>query len=146
MALKDARGNLLGTDSAAARDAAETALWRMMSFYDPPLPDLDRAIAHDPHWPLPHVMKAGFLLSLTEPSMVPDARSHLERAQSLLAAAPLREHAHWEGAERVFRSSARSLESESVIVASVDRFTCMLQRQGYAATVAREVQSRSLRP
>ena len=41
MALKDARGNLLGTDSAAARDAAETALWRMMSFYDTPLDDLD---------------------------------------------------------------------------------------------------------
>src|SRR5687768_14105745 len=54
MALKDARGNLLGTDSAAALDAAETALWRMMSFYDPPLPDLDRAIELDPHWPLPH--------------------------------------------------------------------------------------------
>ena len=79
MALKDARGNLLGTDSAAARDAAETALWRMMSFYDPPLEDLDRAIAHDPRWPLPHVMKAGFLLSLTEPSKVAEARSRWAR-------------------------------------------------------------------
>src|SRR5512143_620049 len=101
MALKDARGNLLGTDSAAARDAVETALWRMMAFYDPPLPDLDRAIEHDPHWPLPHIMKAGFLLSLTEPSLRADARAHLERAQLLLTAAPARERAHWEATQRV---------------------------------------------
>jgi hypothetical protein len=100
MALKDVRGNLLGTDSAAACDAAETALWRMMSFYDPPLPDLDRAIDHDPHWSLPHTMKAGFLLSLTEPSMLPEARKHLERAQALLAAAPVRERAHHEATQR----------------------------------------------
>jgi hypothetical protein len=101
MALKDARGNLLGTDSAAARDAAESALWRMMSFYDPPIDDLDRAIAHDPRWPLPHVMKAGFLLSLTEPSLLPEARAHLERALPLLPAAPLRERAHHEATQRV---------------------------------------------
>ena len=101
MALKDARGNLLGTDSGAALDAAETALWRMMSFYDPPLPDLDRAIDLDPHWALPHTMKAGFLLSLTEPSLLPEARAHLERAQALLAAAPLRERAHHEATQRV---------------------------------------------
>ena len=101
MALKDTRGNLLGTDSAAARDATETALWRMMSFYDPPLGDLDRAIAHDPHWSLPHAMKAGFLLSLTEPSMVPEAHGHLERAQALLPAAPTRERAHVEATQRV---------------------------------------------
>ncbi|HEX6017851.1 MAG TPA: tetratricopeptide repeat protein [Burkholderiaceae bacterium] len=101
MALKDARGNLLGTDSAAARDAAESALWRMMSFYDPPLADLERAIELDPHWPLPHVMKAGFLLSLTEPSLRADARSELDRAQLLLAAAPARERTHWEATQRV---------------------------------------------
>ena len=101
MALKDARGNLLGTDSAPARDAAETALWRMMSFYDPPLPDLDRAIAHDPHWPLPHLMKAGFLLSLTEPSMVPEARAHLERGEALLPVALPRERVHAEATRRV---------------------------------------------
>src|SRR5262245_281697 len=101
MALKDLRGNLLGTDSPIARDAVETALWPTLSFYDPPLPDLDRAIADDPHWPLPHVMKAGFLLSLTEPSLLADARAHLERAQLLLAGAPARERAHWEATQRV---------------------------------------------
>jgi hypothetical protein len=56
MASRDARDNLLGTDSAVALAAAESALWRMMSFYDPPLDDLDRAIRADPRWPLPHVM------------------------------------------------------------------------------------------
>ncbi len=101
MASQDLRGNLLGTDSAVARDAAESALWRMMSFYEPPLDDLDRALAHDPHWSLPHVMKAGFLLSLTEPSMVLQARSHLERAAALLPAGPTRERVHLEATQRV---------------------------------------------
>ena len=52
-------------------------MWRMMSFYDPPLADLDAASAADPGWALPHVMKAGFLLSLTEPALVPEAAAHL---------------------------------------------------------------------
>ena len=70
MASPDPRGNPCGTRNAAARDAAEVALWRMMSFYDTPLADLDAASAHDPGWALPHVMRAGFLLSLTEPSLL----------------------------------------------------------------------------
>ena len=70
MASPDPRGNPCGTRSAAARDAAESALWRMMSFYDTPLADLDSASALDPGWALPHVMRAGFLLSLTEASML----------------------------------------------------------------------------
>ena len=44
MALTDLRGNPLGTNSGPARDAVERALWRMMSFYDTPLADLDAAI------------------------------------------------------------------------------------------------------
>jgi hypothetical protein len=43
----------------------------MMSFYDTPLADLDRAMAADPGWALPHIMKAGFLLSLTEAPLQP---------------------------------------------------------------------------
>ena len=70
MSHADPRGNPTGSASAAARDAAEQALWRMMSFYDTPLADLDAAIAADPGWALPHVMKAGFLLSLTEPGLL----------------------------------------------------------------------------
>ena len=36
----DLRGNPTGTASSAARDHAERALWRMMSFYGDPLADL----------------------------------------------------------------------------------------------------------
>src|SRR5687767_954153 len=55
--MRDVRGNPVGTTSVAALSAAEKALWRMMSFYDAPLADLDRAIADDPAWLLPRVMK-----------------------------------------------------------------------------------------
>jgi tetratricopeptide (TPR) repeat protein len=94
MACPDPRGNPCGTRSAAACDAAESAVWRMMSFYDTPLADLDAASAHDPGWALPHVMRAGFLLSLTEPSMLAEAASHLARARPLADSAPPRERAH----------------------------------------------------
>jgi tetratricopeptide (TPR) repeat protein len=91
----DLRGNPVGTASPAARDSAERALWRMMSFYDVPLPDLDAAIAADPDWALPHLMKAGFLLSLTEARFVGEARAHLQAGQDRLARRPLpREEAH----------------------------------------------------
>ncbi|MBL8332284.1 MAG: tetratricopeptide repeat protein [Rubrivivax sp.] len=94
--MNDARGLPLGTASAEARDAAETALWRMMAFYDVPLPDLDRAIEADPGWMLPHLMKAGFLLSLTEPALVPDALQHLEQARVRAKDGTARERAHLE--------------------------------------------------
>ena len=48
-----------------------------MSFYDTPLADLQAAEQADPGWAMPHAMKAGFLLSLTEPSLVEQARSSL---------------------------------------------------------------------
>lgn len=101
MASPDPRGNPCGTRSAAARDAAESALWRMMSFYDTPLADLDAASAHDPGWALPHVMRAGFLLSLTEASMLGEAAGHLQRARELATAAPPRERAHLEAVQQV---------------------------------------------
>ncbi len=98
---QDARGNPCGSGVAAARDAAEQALWRMMSFYDTPLADLDLAIAADPSWALPHVMKAGFLASLTEASLLPEATLHLQTAQALLTEAPPRERAHCAAVQHV---------------------------------------------
>jgi hypothetical protein len=92
----DARGNPVSTHSASALASAETALWRMMSFYDVPLADLDAAIEADPGWGLPHAMKAGFLLSLTEPALVPQAAGHLEAARALADHAAPRERAHLE--------------------------------------------------
>jgi len=96
MAFHDLRGNPSGSGLAAARDAVERALWRMMSFYDTPLADLDAAIAADPAWALPHTMKAGFLLSLTEPSLSAEAAAHLTQAATRLDGVPASERAHYE--------------------------------------------------
>ena len=80
--MQDRRGNPVGTASANALDAAEQAMWRMMSFYGTPGGDLDAALAADPAWALPTLMKAGFLLSLTEPSVLADARTLLASVQA----------------------------------------------------------------
>ncbi len=101
MAHPDARGNPSSSASPAARDAAEQALWRMMSFYEPPLADLDNAMQADPGWSLPHVMKAGFLLSLTEPGLLSEADAHLSHARALQAHATPREKAHLEATQFV---------------------------------------------
>jgi len=98
---RDVRGNPVGTSSAAALQAAEKALWRMMSFYDVPLADLDAAIAEDPAWLLPRVMKAGFLLSLTEPAQLDEARRLLDDAVALEADAPARERAHLAATQQI---------------------------------------------
>ncbi len=97
----DIRGNPCSSAHAAARDAAEQALWRMMSFYEPPLADLDAAMAADPAWALPHVMKAGFLLSLTEPALLTEADAHLSHARALANDATPREKAHLEATQAV---------------------------------------------
>lgn len=76
----------------------------MMSFYDTPLADLDAAMAADPAWALPHTMKAGFLLSLTEPGLLFEAAAHLSHARALAAAdaaTPERERLHIEALQRV---------------------------------------------
>ena len=97
----DARGNPCSSANPAARDAAEQALWRLMSFNEPPLADLDAAVQADPGWALPHIMKAGFLLSLTEPGLVGDASAHLSQARTLLQQATPREKAHLEATQCV---------------------------------------------
>ena len=72
-----------------------------MSFYDTPLADIDTAMAEDPGWALPHTMKAGFLLSLTEPALVPEAAAHLSQARALCRHAPAAERAHIEALQQV---------------------------------------------
>jgi len=101
MAHPDVRGNPCSSASPAARDAAEQALWRMMTFYEPPLADLDAAMQADPGWMLPHVMKAGFLLSLTEPGLMTEADAHLSHARALQQHATAREKAHLEATQLV---------------------------------------------
>ncbi len=97
----DARGNPVSTASADALAHAETALWRMASFFDVPIADIDAALLEDPHWMFPHVMHANFLMSLTEPSLMKEARAAIKHAESL---APMgttqRERAHLAAARR----------------------------------------------
>ncbi|MEP7100094.1 MAG: tetratricopeptide repeat protein [Burkholderiales bacterium] len=90
----DPRGNAVSTRSADAIAATERALWRMMSFYGTPIDDLAAAHAADPDWPLPLLMHAGFLLSLTEPSLVGGARALLDRAEPMIPRANHRERDH----------------------------------------------------
>ena len=102
MGQPDRRGLPTGSGSAAARDAVDTALWRMMSFYDVPLADLDAARAADDGWCLPHLMHAGFLLSLTEPALVPEAAAQLQAAEDRLRPdTPERERAHHAALQQV---------------------------------------------
>ncbi len=72
-----------------------------MSFYDTPLADLDAASRADPGWALPHVMRAGFLLSLTEASLHEQAAQQLAAARELIGGAPAREVAHLEATQQV---------------------------------------------
>lgn len=101
MSTPDVRGNPCSSPSSAARAAAERALWRMMSFYDTPLADLDEAMGADGGWALPHIMKAGFLLSLTEPGFMTEADAHLSHARALMAHATPRERAHHDAVQLV---------------------------------------------
>lgn len=91
----DPRGNAVSTRSAEALVATERALWRMMSFYGTPVDDLAQAHAADPDWPLPLLMHAGFLLSLTEPSVACGALALLDRAERMIARANHRERDHF---------------------------------------------------
>jgi len=100
MAREDLRGNPVGTASPGALAHAETALWRIVSFFDAPLADLDAASAADPAWVLPHLMRAGFLLTLTEPALLADARAALRAAEGLEANATGRERAHLAALQR----------------------------------------------
>jgi len=82
----DGRGCPVSTASSRAIEHAEKALWRMVSYYGNALDDLDAAIAEDPAWPLPHVMKANALLSMTEHGLGLMAAESLQRAAELAAA------------------------------------------------------------
>jgi tetratricopeptide (TPR) repeat protein len=101
MSFPDVRGNPCSSGARAAHEAVQQALWRMMSFYGTPDADLDTAIAAEPGWLLPRVMKAGHLLSLTEPALQAEAQALLDDAEPLLRDAVPRERAHAEAVRRV---------------------------------------------
>ncbi len=96
--MQDSRSNPVSTGSSAALAHAEVALWRMASFFDAPLNDIDAAAQEDPAWCMPHLMRANFLLTLTEPTLMADARHALAKAQALMPHATDRERAHFQAA------------------------------------------------
>ena len=98
--MNDARGCPVSTSSAAALAHAEQALWRTVTFYGDAVADLDAAIAADPGWGLARIAKADFLLTLTEPALLPEACALLDAAEPLMAHANARERAHF-GAARL---------------------------------------------
>ena len=57
------------------------------------------ATAADPGWVLPHIMRAGFLLSLTEAPLQAEAAAHLAQARALVHHANAREKAHLEAVQ-----------------------------------------------
>jgi tetratricopeptide (TPR) repeat protein len=93
MAGHDQRDNPVGTVSAPALAAYERSLWHLVGFYGDPVAALDATIAADPGWALAKVAKADFLLSLTEPVLVPQARALLDDAAQI-GGANERERAH----------------------------------------------------
>lgn len=90
----DPRGNAVSTRSRVAVAATERALWRMVSFYGTPVDDLAEAAAADPTWPLPLLMHAGWLLSLTEPAVAAEAHRLLDRVEPMISRANHRERDH----------------------------------------------------
>lgn len=107
----DERGNPVSTRSQSALDHTETAMWRMVSYHGNGLDDLDNAIAADPTWPLPLIMKADLLLSTSEhgygqmaaeclqaaAALIGDGHAN-ERERRHLAAAQLCAAGHWQHA------------------------------------------------
>ena len=92
--MQDRRGNPVSTRSQDALDHAERALWRLMTFYGVPLEDLDAASAADPGWVLPELMKAGFLMGLTEAGLARQGTALLDAVEARVAKANARERAH----------------------------------------------------
>jgi tetratricopeptide (TPR) repeat protein len=92
----DSRGCPVSTGSASAVAHAEQALWRMLTYFGTPFDDLDAALAEDPEWTMPLVLKANTLLSAAEHAYTQQALALLEAAGERAArgGANAREHAH----------------------------------------------------
>ena len=88
----------LGTRSAEACALHERALWHLVSFYGDPMAAFDATIAADPGWALARVIKAVFILTLTEPALMPMAKALLDEAEPLTAGAHPHERAHFAAA------------------------------------------------
>ncbi len=89
----------LGTASTRARAHHERALWHLVSFYGDPMAAFDATLSADPGWGLARILKAVFILTLTEPGMVPQARQLLKEAEPLMVGALPHEQGHFTAAQ-----------------------------------------------
>ncbi|MBN8489210.1 MAG: tetratricopeptide repeat protein, partial [Burkholderiales bacterium] len=92
--LRDQRDQRLGTTSRRAADAAETALWRLVSQIGSPDQALAEACAADPRWAWPQLMGAGQRLLQADGRPDELARRALAAASQCIDDAPPREQLH----------------------------------------------------
>jgi tetratricopeptide (TPR) repeat protein len=90
----DPRGCPVSTQSIKAIEHAETAQWRLQSYFGDPIEALDAAIAEDPHWVLPHLIKANALLTMAERGWTELAKGCFDQAAALVSGSNDRERAH----------------------------------------------------
>ena len=96
--MNDRRNLPVGTASQAALDLHERALWHFVSFYGDPMAAFDATIAADPGWGFARIAPAVFILTLTEPAMLPQAHALLAQAAPLMHDAPAHERGHFAAA------------------------------------------------
>ena len=97
--MNDRRNLPVGTTSQAALDLHERALWHLVSFYGDPMAAFDATIAADPGWGFARIAPAVFILTLTEPAMLPQAHALLAQAAPLMHDAPAHERGHFAAAQ-----------------------------------------------
>ncbi|HZH07017.1 MAG TPA: hypothetical protein VEY69_10105 [Lautropia sp.] len=90
----DARGCPVSTESIKALEHAEVAQWRLLSYFGDPITALDAAIAEDPSWSLPRLMKANALLSMAEHGWAELAKQCVDETLASTSRYNERERAH----------------------------------------------------
>jgi hypothetical protein len=100
----DLRGCPVSTPSIKAIEHAETAQWRLLSYFGDPIQALDAAIAEDPAWSLPRLMKANALLTMAEHGWSEMAKECVAEALAPTMRYNERERAHLEATRLCLRS------------------------------------------
>ena len=79
---KDQRGYSVTTDNSTASEALDRAFNAYTGFRTDAMLHLDAAIAADPQFAIPHVIKGLLIASLKKPELYPMARNELEAAKN----------------------------------------------------------------
>ncbi len=90
----DQFGVVQGTDDPAAVRAFDRALWKVLAFDRDPEPEADAAIALDPAFAMPQLLKGSLYALSTERSLLPRARTAVGAVRALERGLGARELAH----------------------------------------------------